>query len=46
MKGFNFRYLSMIIFFVWLAGSIAAMYAQMALAAQEFMTDAYEYSEK
>lgn len=35
-------------FFVWLAGSIAAMYAQMAIAASEFMalTDSYEFSEK
>lgn len=33
-------------FFVWLAGSIAALYGQMAIAANEFMTDAYEFSEK
>ncbi len=37
---------SFIWFFVWLAGSIAALYGQMAIATNEFMTDAYEFSEK
>ena len=32
--------------FVWLAGSIAAMYAQIGMAEKEIMTDAFEFVEK
>lgn len=36
---------SFVWFFVWLAGSVAALYGQMVIAQREFMTDSFEYVE-